>query len=125
MRVFEWNGPMIHAKAAVADGRWARVGSTNLNVASWIGNRELDVVVEDEAFARAMQEQYPPGPGGRYRDRPGPAPPGRTRRPASRSSPSPRSPPSGRRRSRGRSGPYAVARPRVLARAARDSGPRA
>jgi hypothetical protein len=25
-----------------ADGRWARVGSSNLNVASWIGNYELD-----------------------------------------------------------------------------------
>jgi cardiolipin synthase len=58
VRVFEWNGPMMHAKTAVADGRWARVGSTNLNVASWIGNRELDVVVEDEAFARAMEVQY-------------------------------------------------------------------
>jgi cardiolipin synthase len=58
IRVFEWNGPMIHAKTAVADGRWARVGSTNLNVASWIGNRELDVVAEDEAFGRAMEEQY-------------------------------------------------------------------
>jgi CDP-diacylglycerol--glycerol-3-phosphate 3-phosphatidyltransferase/cardiolipin synthase len=23
VRVFEWNGPMIHAKTAVADGRWA------------------------------------------------------------------------------------------------------
>jgi cardiolipin synthase len=58
IRVFEWNGPMIHAKTAVADSRWARVGSTNLNVASWIGNRELDVVAEDEAFGRAMEEQY-------------------------------------------------------------------
>jgi cardiolipin synthase len=58
VRVFEWNGPMMHAKTAVADGRWARVGSTNLNVASWIGNRELDVVVEDEAFALAMEAQY-------------------------------------------------------------------
>jgi len=58
VRVFEWNGPMMHAKTAVADGRWARVGSSNLNLASWIGNRELDVVVEDEAFARAMEAQY-------------------------------------------------------------------
>jgi cardiolipin synthase len=33
--VFEWNGPMMHAKTAVADGHWARVGSTNRNVASW------------------------------------------------------------------------------------------
>ena len=58
VRVFEWNGPMLHAKTAVADGRWARVGSTNLNIASWIGNRELDVIVEDDGFARAMEEQY-------------------------------------------------------------------
>ena len=32
VRVFEWNGPMVHAKTAVADGRWTRIGSTNLNV---------------------------------------------------------------------------------------------
>jgi cardiolipin synthase len=49
---------MIHAKTAVADGRWARVGSTNLNIASWLGNRELDVIVEHEAFAREMEDMY-------------------------------------------------------------------
>jgi len=45
---------MGFAKTAVADGRWARVGSTNLNIASWMGNRELDVVVEDEPSIRQM-----------------------------------------------------------------------
>lgn len=58
VRVFEWNGSMLHAKTAVADGRWARVGSSNLNVASWMGNWELDVAVENETFAQAMQEMY-------------------------------------------------------------------
>ncbi|HEX8336212.1 MAG TPA: phospholipase D-like domain-containing protein, partial [Pyrinomonadaceae bacterium] len=58
VRVFEWNGPMIHAKTSVVDGRWARVGSTNLNVASWMGNWELDVTIENEGFAREMQEMY-------------------------------------------------------------------
>ncbi|HPI91744.1 MAG TPA: phospholipase D-like domain-containing protein [Deltaproteobacteria bacterium] len=58
VRVFEWNGPMLHAKTAVADGRWARIGSTNLNLSSWIGNYELDVAVEDEAFARGMERVY-------------------------------------------------------------------
>jgi cardiolipin synthase A/B len=58
IRVFEWNGPMMHAKTAVADGRWARVGSTNLNLASWIGNWELDVVVEDDRFAEAMDAMF-------------------------------------------------------------------
>jgi len=57
-RVFEWNGPMIHAKTAVADGRWARVGSSNLNIASWMSNYELDVAVEDQAFARRMEAVY-------------------------------------------------------------------
>ncbi len=58
VRVFEWNGSMLHAKTAVADSRWARVGSTNLNLASWIGNCELDVAVEDEGFAGVMEEAY-------------------------------------------------------------------
>ncbi|HLA76728.1 MAG TPA: phospholipase D-like domain-containing protein [Vicinamibacteria bacterium] len=58
VRVFEWNGSMLHAKTAVADARWARVGSTNLNLASWIGNRELDVVVENQAFGRQMEEMF-------------------------------------------------------------------
>jgi cardiolipin synthase len=58
IRVFEWNGPMIHAKTAVADARWARVGSSNLNVASWLGNYELDAVIEDAGFARTMMDQY-------------------------------------------------------------------
>jgi cardiolipin synthase len=58
IRVFEWNGPMLHAKSAVADGRWARVGSTNLNISSWIGNYELDVAIEDERFAEAMEQMY-------------------------------------------------------------------
>ena len=58
VRVFEWNGTMLHAKTAVADGRWARVGSTNLNLASFVGNYELDVAVEDAGFAVAMERQY-------------------------------------------------------------------
>jgi cardiolipin synthase len=58
VRVFEWNGTMLHAKTAVADGMWARVGSTNLNLASWISNYELDVAIEDPAFAQQMAAQY-------------------------------------------------------------------
>ncbi len=58
VRVFEWNGTMLHAKTAVADGLWSRVGSTNLNLASWMSNYELDVAVEDVAFAKQMEAQY-------------------------------------------------------------------
>ncbi|MFN7087533.1 MAG: phospholipase D-like domain-containing protein [Burkholderiales bacterium] len=58
IRVFEWNGPMLHAKTAVADCHWARVGSSNLNIASWMGNYELDIAVDDLAFAEAMHDMY-------------------------------------------------------------------
>lgn len=58
VRIFEWNGPMLHAKTAVADGHWARVGSSNLNVASWFGNCELDAVIEDRLFASEMEQMY-------------------------------------------------------------------
>ncbi|MET0256583.1 MAG: phospholipase D-like domain-containing protein [Luteibacter sp.] len=58
IRVFEWNGSMLHAKTAVADGRWARVGSSNLNIASWLSNREIDVAIEDEGFATQLAAQY-------------------------------------------------------------------
>ncbi len=58
VRIFEWTGPMVHAKTAVADGRWARVGSTNLNLASWMGNWELDVIAEDEPFSNEMERMY-------------------------------------------------------------------
>lgn len=58
IRVYEWNGPMLHAKTAVADGRWARIGSSNLNLASWMGNWELDVAVEDEDFAAEMERMF-------------------------------------------------------------------
>ena len=58
IRVFEWNGSMLHAKTAVADGQWARVGSSNLNIASWLGNYEIDVAVEDENFAGQLATQY-------------------------------------------------------------------
>lgn len=58
VRVFEWNGSMLHAKTAVADGRWARVGSSNLNMASWLGNWELDVAVENLEFAQEMEQMY-------------------------------------------------------------------
>ncbi|MEO8184961.1 MAG: phospholipase D-like domain-containing protein [Deltaproteobacteria bacterium] len=58
VRVFEWNGSMLHAKTATADGRWARVGSTNLNVASWAANCEIDVAIENDVFTREMERQY-------------------------------------------------------------------
>jgi cardiolipin synthase len=57
-RIFEWDGPMLHAKTIVADGRWTRVGSSNLNPSSLLGNWELDVLIEDPGLADAMERQF-------------------------------------------------------------------
>ncbi len=58
VRIFEWNGVMLHAKTAVADGKWARVGSTNANITSWFGNWEMDVAIEDANFGQQMMAMY-------------------------------------------------------------------
>ncbi|HEX6925608.1 MAG TPA: phospholipase D-like domain-containing protein [Longimicrobiaceae bacterium] len=58
VRLFEWEGPMIHAKTAVADGIWSRVGSSNLNLASLLGNWELDVAILDRQVAAEMEDLF-------------------------------------------------------------------
>jgi cardiolipin synthase len=58
VRIFEWNGSMLHAKTAVADGRWARVGSSNLNPSSFISNYEIDVAMEHVGLAREMEDMF-------------------------------------------------------------------
>lgn len=58
VRVFEWNGTMLHAKSAIIDGEWARVGSTNLNLSSWYANRELDISIEDRATVYKLERCF-------------------------------------------------------------------
>jgi cardiolipin synthase len=55
VRLFEWQGPMIHAKTSVVDGVWCRVGSSNLNSASLMGNWEIDVGVMDRDLAEQLE----------------------------------------------------------------------
>ncbi|MEK9509274.1 phospholipase D-like domain-containing protein [Gemmatimonadota bacterium Y43] len=55
VRLFEWQGAMIHAKTSVADGVWCRVGSSNLNAASLLGNWEIDVGVLDAELAGQLE----------------------------------------------------------------------
>lgn len=58
VRMFEWQGPMLHAKTMVVDGVYARIGSSNLNLASLLTNWELDVIVEDPAFSGAVEQMF-------------------------------------------------------------------
>jgi cardiolipin synthase len=58
VRLFEWQGPMIHAKTSVSDGIWSRVGSSNLNSWSLLGNWEMDVGVLDESLAAQLEALF-------------------------------------------------------------------
>jgi len=57
-RIFEYRGPMIHAKTLVVDREWGRVGSTNLNISSLMGNYELDIVAECDSVTEALAAQF-------------------------------------------------------------------
>ena len=58
VRIWEWNGPMLHGKTIVADSRWVRIGSSNLNPSSLLANWEIDVFVYGEALAHEMERQF-------------------------------------------------------------------
>lgn len=58
VRVWEWNGVMMHAKTSVVDGHWVRVGSTDFNPLGIAINYELDAIIEDAALGEAAVEMY-------------------------------------------------------------------
>jgi cardiolipin synthase len=57
-RIWEWRGPMLHAKTVVMDDRWFKVGSSNLNDSSLRGNFEVDLLIEDETITQAAAQQF-------------------------------------------------------------------
>jgi len=58
VRIYEWAGPMIHAKTAVVDGAWATVGSCNLDFMSMRYNLESNVVVLGDTLADPLTELF-------------------------------------------------------------------
>lgn len=55
VQIHEYSPSFLHGKVAVIDGRWATVGSTNLDPLSLLLAREANVVVEDKAFAGQLR----------------------------------------------------------------------
>jgi len=58
VRIFEWRGPMLHAKTVLGDARWFKVGSSNLNPSSLQNNYELDVLIDQQPIAEAAGRQF-------------------------------------------------------------------
>lgn len=57
VEIHEYAISFLHAKVAVIDGRWATVGSSNLDPLSLLLAREANVVVVDAAFAHDLRAQ--------------------------------------------------------------------
>ncbi|MDD2729158.1 cardiolipin synthase ClsB [Malikia sp.] len=57
IEIHEYAPSALHAKVAVVDGRWATVGSTNLDPLSLLLAREANVVTRDPAFARGLWQR--------------------------------------------------------------------
>jgi len=55
VEIYEYSPSFLHAKVAVIDGRWATVGSSNLDPLSLLLAREANVVVEDHDFAAQLR----------------------------------------------------------------------
>ena len=55
IEIYEYTPSFLHAKVAVVDGRWATVGSSNMDPLSLLLAREANVVVQDQAFAQGLQ----------------------------------------------------------------------
>ena len=55
IEIFEYQPGILHAKVAVIDGRWATVGSSNIDPTSLFLSREANIVVYDQGFAATLQ----------------------------------------------------------------------
>lgn len=58
VRIFLFQGAMVHAKTATIDGSWSTVGTANLDRLSMTGNYEINIEFIDPAMASTMEEIF-------------------------------------------------------------------
>ena len=58
IEIYSYPGPMMHAKTAIIDDRFATIGSFNLDERSRSKNLEVNVGVEDEEFATYVRKWF-------------------------------------------------------------------
>ena len=58
VRIFEWQGPMLHAKAVVVDKQWSAVGSYNLDHRSLHHNLEINLHALDRPLAEELAGRF-------------------------------------------------------------------
>ncbi len=54
--IFEYHKGFMHSKVAVIDGKWAMVGSSNIDPFSLLMSREANIEIEDIAFSQELRQ---------------------------------------------------------------------
>ena len=58
VRIFRYQGAMVHAKTSTIDGRWSTVGTANLDRLSLTGNYEINLEFIDASLAAEMERIF-------------------------------------------------------------------
>ena len=58
VKVYEYQGRMMHAKTGVVDASWWTVGTANMDHLSLFKNLEVNLVSQDVAYAHILEEQF-------------------------------------------------------------------
>ena len=58
VKVYERKDAMLHAKTAVIDGVWSTIGSTNMDLWSFLRNYEVNAVILGPDFAGQMESLF-------------------------------------------------------------------
>ena len=58
VRLFLYQGAMVHAKTATIDGQWSTIGTANIDRISLLGNYEINLEVFNADVARQMEEIF-------------------------------------------------------------------
>jgi cardiolipin synthase len=58
VKIYELRAAVLHAKTAVIDGVWSTVGSTNIDIRSFLHNNEINVIVLGDAFGLDMENAF-------------------------------------------------------------------
>jgi cardiolipin synthase len=56
--LYEHRDAMLHAKTAVIDGVWSTIGSTNMDLWSFLRNDEVNAVILGTDFANEMEALF-------------------------------------------------------------------
>lgn len=58
VRLWLYQGTMVHAKTATVDGQWSTIGTANVDRLSLIGNYEINVELFDEGVAKHLERVF-------------------------------------------------------------------